>query len=190
MSKVQPEEPVSPTPESARQDGDAPLPFEQRYRLPPGARVVTTKPGEIITVIGAGGMKPYLTRDGKVFIVPNYSIRTPDSKGEWSCPDFVALDFGKHHVVVVEATTGTNADKVIANARDREKQWFEPLRAQLNKDNIADGWPIRFLGFVRRTNIEKARKALDGAADVTFVAVEDATFPWDYWEHREKGLPR
>ena len=36
----------------------------------------------------------YLTRGGKVFIVPQYAIPAPTGKGDWACPDIVALDFG------------------------------------------------------------------------------------------------
>jgi hypothetical protein len=133
----------------------------------------------------------YLTRGGKVFIAPNYSIPALNSKDEWSCPDFVALDFERHEVVVVEMTTGANADAIIAKATDREKQWFEPLRAKLKDDGVANDWPLRFLGFVRKTNLEKTQKAFADATDVTVIAIEDATFPWDYWTRRvEEGLPR
>lgn len=54
-------EPI-PEPESSAQDGDARLLFERRYRLPPGARLVTAKPGQVTVVIGAGGMKPDVNR--------------------------------------------------------------------------------------------------------------------------------
>jgi hypothetical protein len=134
----------------------------------------------------------FLTQGGKVFISPSYNIPlAPGSKSSlWSCPDFVALDFDKHEVVVVEVTAASDAGSIIEKALDREKQWFLPLRTKLHADGIADGWRMRFLGFVRRANLDKAKKALAPAPDVAFAAIEDATFSWDYWNQREGGLPR
>ena len=136
----------------------------------------------------------YLTRGGRVFIVPQYSIPpSPDSKGEWSCPDFVALDFEREprEVVVVEVTTASNINPFIEKAINRKKQWFEPLYAKLLADRIIDtSWDIRFLGFVRKDNFEKARAKLSGHDKVTIAAIEDATFSWKFWEVRQGGLPR
>jgi hypothetical protein len=133
----------------------------------------------------------YLTRGGKVFIVPQYGIPAPGSKGDWSCPDFVALDFGKREVVVVEVTSGADVGAITAKAKDRERQWFAPLRQKLEADGVVSGWEIRFLGFVRQQNLGKARAALIGHDRVAFAAIESATFSWDYWEDRiGGGLPR
>jgi hypothetical protein len=126
----------------------------------------------------------YLTRGGKVFVCPSYSI-----KNDWSCPDFVALDFDKHEIIVVEVTTAYDIDALLAKVEDRDKQWFAPLRAQLNADHIAESWDTRFLGFVRRDRLDKALRTVS-AHDVKFVAIEDTTFSWDYWKRREGGLPR
>jgi hypothetical protein len=104
----------------------------------------------------------YLTRGGKVFIVPQYGIPAPGSKGDWSCPDFVALDFEKREVIVVEVTSGADVGGITAKAKDRERQWFAPLRQKLEADGVVSGWGIRFLGFVRQQNLEKARAALAG----------------------------
>ncbi len=132
----------------------------------------------------------YLTRGGKTFIVPSYSIPGANSEEEWACPDFVALDFEKHEVVVVEVTTASDIHGLIGKVRNREKQWFEALHTKLQNDGIAVGWPLRFLGFVRRANLERARQQFAGEKDVTFAAIEDASFPWWYWENRKGGLPR
>jgi hypothetical protein len=133
----------------------------------------------------------YLTRGGKVFIIPQYGIPAPGSKGDWSCPDFVALDFEKREVVVVEVATGADLGPITTKAKDREKQWFAPLRQKLETDGVVSGWEIRFLGFVRQQNLEKARAALAGHDRVAFAAIESATFSWNYWEARiGGGLPR
>ena len=134
----------------------------------------------------------YLTRGGKVFIAPQYAIPNPHGRGDWSCPDFVALDFERSEVVVVEVATGWDLDSVLTKVRDREMQWFSPLRAKLRSDKImAAEWPIRFLGFVRKANLERASKSFLVHADVKFTAIEGATFAWEYWEARATaGLPR
>ena len=90
-------------------------------------------------IIGA-----FLVQGGKVFISPGYNIGK-----SWSCPDFVALDFSTNEVVVIEVTTAYDIGSLIEKIKNREKQWFGPLRAQLDTDNIAKGWGMRFLGFVR-----------------------------------------
>ncbi len=131
----------------------------------------------------------YLTKDGKVFVAQSYSIPTPDLKGDWTCPDFVALDFERCTVLVVEVTTNANVNNLIRLVRDREKQWFQPLRAKLDADEIATGWPVKFLGFVRKHNLDEAKGTFAEADDVTFEAIEDATFQWEYWSRREAGLP-
>ena len=81
----------------------------------------------------------YLTRGGKVFIVPQYGTPAPGSEGDWSCPDFVALDFGKREVVVVEITSGADLGSITTKAKDRERQWFARLRQKLENDGVVSG---------------------------------------------------
>lgn len=76
----------------------------------------------------------YLTRGGSVFIVPQYSVA-----GEHSCPDFVGLDFKKPEIFVAEVTKAGSPANAIAKAKDRHKQWFEPLRAELDARGIGVG---------------------------------------------------
>ena len=127
-----------------------------------------------------------------MFIVPQYGIQLPGSQSDWSCPDFVALDFEKREVVVVEVASGADIKSIVTKAQDRERQWFQPLRVKLRADGIVDdSWHIRFLGFIRKVNLEKARQLIAPAADIAFAAIEDATFSWDYWKDRiGGGLPR
>ena len=127
----------------------------------------------------------FLVQDGKVFISSGYNI----DNGR-TCPDFVALDFGKSEVVVVEVTTAYNTASLLERVRNRKEQWFLPLRAQLDADNIARGWNLRFLGFVRRDRLEDARKSFIGQSDVSFTTIEESTFSWENWERRKGGLPR
>lgn len=133
----------------------------------------------------------YLTQGGKVFIAPQYSIPGPGGGGEWSCPDFVALDFEKREVVVVEITVAANVGPIIEKINDRQKRWFEPLRQKLESDKIVDGtWEMRLLCFVRRSQLQKAKASFSAQTGVAFFAIEDATFGWDYWTVRQNGLPR
>lgn len=127
----------------------------------------------------------FLTQGGKVFIAPGYNLGNG-----WSCPDFVALDFGKREVVVVEVTTAYEISSLLDKVRKRDEQWFVRLRAQLDIDGVARGWEMRFLGFVRQDRLKKAESAFAGVPNVAFTAIEDATFSWKYWERREGGLPR
>ena len=84
---------------------------------------------------------------------------------------------------MVEVATGSSLNSILAKVRDRETQWFNPLREKLRADGVlAATWPIRFLGFVRRANLDAALQPFRADADVAFAAIEDATFSWDYWE--------
>jgi hypothetical protein len=130
-------------------------------------------------VIGA-----FLVQGGKVFVSSGYSI-----DNDRTCPDFVALDFGKREVVVVEVTTAYEIGSLIERVRNREQQWFIPLRKQLDADRICEGWDVRFLGFVRRDRVEKAKSAFAGVPKVAFTAIEDSAFSWENWERRKGGLP-
>ena len=135
----------------------------------------------------------YLTRGGKVFIVPQYAIPASTGKGDSACPDFVALDFGTKEIVVLEIATGANLDGLTKRVAERETRWFKPIRAKLASDGLAEqaGWGIRFLGFVRRDCLKGETQFFAGERDVAFAAIEDATFPWAYWENRDtQGLPR
>lgn len=135
----------------------------------------------------------YLTRGGKVFIVPQYSIPAPTGNGDWACPDFVALDFQAEEVVIVEVATGSRFASLISRVKERETRWFLPVKAKLIADGLAlqADWRMRFLGFVRRDSIELARRPFAGQERVAFKAIEDVTFPWAYWSDRAAtGLPR
>ncbi len=131
-------------------------------------------------VIGA-----YLVQGGEVFIAPSYNIGNG-----WSCPDFVALDFSKAEIVVVEVTTAYEIGALIEKVRKCEEQWFIPLRARFKEFKIAENWNMRFLGFVRRDRLEKAKSAFASAPKVTFAVIEDCAFSWENWERRKGGLPR
>ena len=134
----------------------------------------------------------YLTRGGKVFIVPQYSIPSENGQGDWACPDLLALDFEKKEVIVIEVATGSRFKNLIDRIAERETRWFKPIQAKLAEDGLKEQseWPIRFLGFVRKESLPLALRPFVDQKDVSFMAIEEATFPWTYWNERmERGLP-
>ena len=134
----------------------------------------------------------YLTRGGKVFISPQFSVLGDKPDTEWSCPDFVALSFeDPQHpkVLVVEVSTASDVGNLLKKVKDRKALWFERVNAKLQADGIIDAqWTTHFIGFVREAVLGKARHHFSGENDVFFVALEDATFSWAYWENRKDGL--
>jgi hypothetical protein len=138
-----------------------------------------------------GLVELYLTRGGQVFLSPQYDI--PYSKEErdgGSCPDFVALDFGAKEIVVVEVTSAANLKSLYEKVEQRQTRWFEPIRRRLEDEvPVVNGWPIRFLGFVRSKLVDEANTKFSSAGDALFFALEEASFSYVYWTAREKGLP-
>ena len=135
----------------------------------------------------------YLAVGGQVFIASQYDVEFDSESGDGgTCPDFVALDFGRREVVVVEVTAAADWRKLADRVKRRETAWYRPIRRQLQKLNVIDdSWPVRFLGFVCDFNVNAAKSAFASDSDVTFCAIEEATFPWRYWEERvREGLPR
>lgn len=67
----------------------------------------------------------YLAAQGPI-LSPQLSIR--DGKGEWSYPDFVALDHERRRVDVVKVTATYDVSGLIAKVKDRENHWICRLR--------------------------------------------------------------
>ncbi len=136
----------------------------------------------------------YLTLDGHVFLAPQYNIAYDRELNEGgTCPDFVALDLKLREVVIVEVTAAANMQPLIGRIEQRETRWYSPIRRKMKEVGVVDdGWkPTRFLGFVRSCNLSLMRNKFKSASDVSFWAIEDATFLWSYWDERmTKGLPR
>jgi hypothetical protein len=136
----------------------------------------------------------YLTLDGHVFLAPQYNVAYDRELNEGgTCPDFVALDLKLREVIIVEVTAAVNIQPLIARIRQRETRWYNPIRRKMKEIGVIDeNWGrTRFLGFVRSNNLLPAKQAFESASDVSFWAIEDATFPWSYWDERMRnGLPR
>jgi hypothetical protein len=135
----------------------------------------------------------YLTLDGHVFIAPQYNIAFDRDLNEGgSCPDFVALDLKHHEIIVVEVTVAVDLKSLTARIKERQTRWYNSIYRHLMELGIVDDhWKMRFLGFVRKANLSKAKAPFASEADVAFCAIEEATFLWDYWDRRIRdGLPR
>ncbi len=122
-----------------------------------------------------------------LFLSPQFSIRD-DSGGEWCCPDFVALDFGKRQVQVVEVTTASDVANLIEKIKKREQQWFQKLRSQLlRRGVIQDSWSFIVRAFVRQQHVKAIVSNVDGAEDVVVEAIEKVTFAWEWpWDQFPK----
>ena len=134
----------------------------------------------------------FLTADGRVFIAPQFEIAFDrEHQDGGACPDFVALDFRNRQIVIVEVSSAWNLDALMARIRNRQQQWYGPIRRRLlDLAPIDQSWPIRFLGFVREERLGYAKRAFIRETDVAFFSIENASFPWVYWQNRLKdGLP-
>lgn len=129
----------------------------------------------------------YLTAQG-IFLAPQFSVA--DGGCEWSCPDFVALDFRAQEVQVVEVTTARNVCGLIKKIQNREAQWFTRLIPQLIALGIPiSGWNNIVRVFVRKDRYESIKAKFSGAQDVRIETLEDIAFswkwPWDQWKAQQ-----
>ena len=133
----------------------------------------------------------YLSCNGAAFVCPQFAIKHDLASGcGGSEPDFVVLDFRNKDLVVVEVSGASSIGGLLGKVDARERQWFESVKRRLIVDGaITDEWHPRFLGFVRRACVKLAEERFKGAGDVTFVALEDVAFGWEYWDRRQLGLP-
>lgn len=123
----------------------------------------------------------YLTRDAHVFVSPQYSIRG-DTGSEWSCPDFVALNFRDRVVSVVEVSSASDPQSLRERVARRDVQWVERLREQLERNRVVDAsWnQYRVEVFIRREAERKFRSAIGSANDVVIHILEDLGAPWTW----------
>jgi hypothetical protein len=124
----------------------------------------------------------HLTRNGKtkVFVCPQYSV-----DGERACPDFVALDFERKKVLVVEASGAANPTKLLERTRDRENQWFERLRREMRQSKVVDDlWDFRVMFYIRSIAAKAFQEKLGDVKDVEIRVFEKNGLPWEpqFWE--------
>jgi hypothetical protein len=118
----------------------------------------------------------YPTQGGNAFASQVYDIADPD---------IVALDMERKEVVVIEMTSAADLRGLFDKITERQKNWFPPIRHNLESDHIIDSsWKIRFLGVVREILVDSANAEFAGAKDVHFFALEKAAFSFAYWAER------
>jgi len=122
----------------------------------------------------------YLTKDRHVFVSPQYSIR--GEKGEWACPDVVALDFRRRTVIVAEVSTGWRTKALLEKVKNREAQWIEKLRTQLLSLNVIDdAWTFEVWVFVREHAVKQFEEVgVIGGTPVRVHPLEKLGNPWDW----------
>jgi hypothetical protein len=112
------------------------------------------------------------------FVCPQFSIRSRNiSGGEWSRPDFVALNFTKRIVSIVEVSTSRSAvgiGRLRSKVINRRKKWYKPLQKHL-KGIIGKDWTYDVRIFVRRDMIQRFKNIeIRKPPSVIVEALEDA----------------
>lgn len=124
----------------------------------------------------------YLTKDPYVFVSPQYSIKA--DQGEWSCPDFVALNFRDRRVSVIEVSTASNPKALREKVRNRDKHWLTRLKEQLHGlAVIDDSWQFDVQLFIRKAAVksfEQQMTSLGADTKVNIKSLEDLGAPWEW----------
>lgn len=124
----------------------------------------------------------WLVQNQGAFVAPQYHLyggASADRK-PWAVPDFVALDFKKKVVFVVEVSAADQTGGLLENVRNREDRWFQKLRAQLQTAEISDDiWQFKVLLFLRKKEAETFRKRFADVGDVIIRSLEEIA---NYWE--------
>jgi hypothetical protein len=122
-----------------------------------------------------------LTKDACVFVSPQYSIRG-DHGREWSCPDFVALNFRDKRVSVIEVSTAWDPESLLKKVLNRDAQWIQRLKEQLERNHVVDDeWKdYRVEVFIRKDAMAKFQAAIGENTNVKITALEDLRPPWDW----------
>ncbi|MGB6485225.1 MAG: hypothetical protein WBE86_17245 [Candidatus Acidiferrales bacterium] len=122
----------------------------------------------------------YLCRAPFVFANPQYSIKNQMGQ-EWSCPDFVTLNFREKIVSVVEVSVAASETTLLKRLLECETRWLQPLKAQLAKDSmVASGWSYQLEIFARRPVCEKLRREFRSEVKAEFRNLEDLGFYWQW----------
>lgn len=123
----------------------------------------------------------YLATEG-LFLSPQFSVS--EENGEWSCPDFVALNFRAREIQVIEVSTAYNIRALFEKIENREEKWFCKLIPQLLARGIpvAD-WTAVVRVFIRRDRHDFMRAKFGQCPDVRIEVLEDMAFRWQWpWE--------
>jgi len=122
----------------------------------------------------------YLTSGGTRFVSPQFSI-TKDYCVEWSCPDFVVIDFFDSTVYVAEVTSASNINDLEKKILNKDEQWIKPLKLNMEKrSEIFKGWNYWVVVFIRKENIKKLRNVIKDISKVTIKSLDDIMYPWKW----------
>jgi len=123
----------------------------------------------------------YLTHEGDVFVCPQY-------RAEGGNPDFVAMNFTKHQIEVVEVSGAQNLDKLATKVNDRK--WVEKLIAQLRDKKVIDGsWKPILRVFVAEAYRVKFCKKIVSPHDVVVETIDDVFACLLDWQKRQDPKP-
>jgi hypothetical protein len=126
----------------------------------------------------------YLTRGGDTFICPQFVVMA-ESGSPWSAPDFVALDFRKKEVQVVEVSVASNPKTLLGKVKDRNRQWLDNVRRQVPKlSKEFEAWQYVVRLFVRKDARERFEALVKEDPSVKVETIEDIAYPWK-WENRK-----
>lgn len=123
----------------------------------------------------------YLTKDKHVFVNPQYSILDESTDGEWSCPDFLVLNFKEKRVSVVEVSTGYKLEGLAKKVNDRELHWFDKLKKQLTRNEVIgndSGWDFVVQVFLRKERVDFFKRKIHSNDKVEVISLEELGFPW------------
>jgi len=131
----------------------------------------------------------YLSAGGKRFVSHQYSIRF-DQRKEWSCPDFIVIDFSDRTIYVAEVTTADNIDNIALKVRNKGSQWLTKLKESFdhNLREVVRNYEEWIVVFVRK---EKVQSLIDKTKDIERVSVkalDDVLYPWK-WTWDEENIP-
>jgi hypothetical protein len=124
----------------------------------------------------------YLTHDGDVFVCPQY-------RANGANPDFVALNFTKHQIEVVEVNGGQEPQQSLA-PKVNDRKWVNNLVAQLREKKVIDGsWKRILRVFIIKAKKEQFCKKIVSPHDVLVETIDDVFACLLDWQKRREPEP-
>ena len=121
----------------------------------------------------------FLTRRGDTFVCPQYPIKDA-SGGEWSAPDFVALNFAERAIWIVEVSSAADVSGLKRKVINRDEQWILRTKDQLARlDAAVRDWPVVVKVFVREAHKSKFEN-LPGETKVLYQSLESVMCNWKW----------
>lgn len=121
----------------------------------------------------------FLARNG-YFISPQFPLIVNGK--EWSCPDFLALNFKLKRICIVEVTTAAYIKNIVKRVLERENYWYKHIDKNiinLGLENIISWQKFVFL-FIRADQFDKVKQLLNDPLDVKLFQIDDIALPWKW----------